>query len=403
MTAIDICREAFWVLTPFAFALGACIGSFLNVVIWRLPRGESLSAPPSHCPKCGHGIRPWENIPLVSWLALRARCSSCREPISPRYPAVELLTAVVFLGVWFRVVALGLPPSSLIDLFFLAGALIAVTFTDIEHRIIPGKVTYSGIAVGLGTALFLPSSHQAAISSRGGLDGGYFLGELFFSWLPLPPLPERFVAVADSAAGAVLALAGLWAIRVLAGAVAGHRRIALGGNTLIRLDSRRLSLHDGQTLGWEEVISCTVRLRNPQFALAAAATGGPPPPAESGDAVLEISRNRIRAGKWSMPLSRIGEVRGEGIEVKFIRDVLGWGDIKLIAMIGALLGAEALPFILGIGAGSGLVAGTFLRIFSPACRRQGVPFAPFLALATTVWIFSGGEFLAWYEGILAGL
>ena len=75
--------EIIWII--FLFATGACVGSFLNVVIWRLPRGQSIVFPGSHCPKCGRGIRWYDNIPLVSWCALRAKCRFCKAPISPRY------------------------------------------------------------------------------------------------------------------------------------------------------------------------------------------------------------------------------------------------------------------------------------------------------------------------------
>src|SRR5207248_5179632 len=81
----------------FLFALGACIGSFLNVVVWRLPRGESLVTPPSRCPKCNRLLRWYDNIPIVGWIKLRGRCRYCKEPISPRYPIVEAITAALFL------------------------------------------------------------------------------------------------------------------------------------------------------------------------------------------------------------------------------------------------------------------------------------------------------------------
>ena len=89
-----------WILAAFVFALGCCIGSFLNVVIYRLPREKSLVSPGSACPHCGKAIRFYDNIPLVSWLVLRAKCRNCKAPISARYFIVELLTGVVFLGLY---------------------------------------------------------------------------------------------------------------------------------------------------------------------------------------------------------------------------------------------------------------------------------------------------------------
>ena len=91
-------RELALILEFFSFWLGACIGSFLNVVIWRVPRGESIARPPSHCPKCGSPIKWWQNLPILSWLALRGRCANCRAPISPRYIVVETIGGLLFLG-----------------------------------------------------------------------------------------------------------------------------------------------------------------------------------------------------------------------------------------------------------------------------------------------------------------
>ena len=86
-----------WTLAAFAFVIGACVGSFLNVVIYRLPRGKSLVSPGSHCPKCGHPIRWYDNVPILSWLVLRGRCRDCRAAISARYAVVELITGCLFV------------------------------------------------------------------------------------------------------------------------------------------------------------------------------------------------------------------------------------------------------------------------------------------------------------------
>jgi len=120
----------------FAAPFGLMIGSFLNVVAYRLPRGESLVAPASHCPGCETPIRPWDNIPLLSWVFLRGRCRSCGVRISPRYPLVELLT-----GVLFAVVAAvhGLHAELAVELPFVA-MLIAVADIDLEHRVVPNKI-----------------------------------------------------------------------------------------------------------------------------------------------------------------------------------------------------------------------------------------------------------------------
>jgi leader peptidase (prepilin peptidase) / N-methyltransferase len=120
----------------FAAPFGLMIGSFLNVVAYRLPRGESLVSPRSRCPGCDQPIRPWDNIPVLSWLLLRGHCRSCGVRISARYPLVELITAAVFAAV---VVARGLNSELLLELPF-AAMLIAVAGIDLEHRIVPNKI-----------------------------------------------------------------------------------------------------------------------------------------------------------------------------------------------------------------------------------------------------------------------
>ncbi|MDQ3936133.1 MAG: prepilin peptidase [Actinomycetota bacterium] len=122
----------------FALAapFGLMIGSFLNVVAYRVPRGESLVKPGSHCTTCGEHVRPYDNIPIVSWLLLRGRCRGCGEKISARYPAVELITALVFAAV---VLVNGFDTDLLLELPF-AAMLVVVAGIDLEHRIIPNKI-----------------------------------------------------------------------------------------------------------------------------------------------------------------------------------------------------------------------------------------------------------------------
>jgi leader peptidase (prepilin peptidase) / N-methyltransferase len=134
--------------TAFAGISGAVIGSFLNVVVYRLPLGESLVKPRSHCPSCNTPVSPRDNVPLLSWLFLKGRCRHCAEPISPRYPAVELLTALCFVGV---VLARGLHPE-LIALIPFTAALIAISFIDIQHKIVPNKIVAPAAVYGLITA-----------------------------------------------------------------------------------------------------------------------------------------------------------------------------------------------------------------------------------------------------------
>jgi len=155
-------QELVVALVVLAGILGTIIGSFLNVVVWRLPRGESLSHPASACPKCGHPIRWWDNIPVVSWIVLRGKCRDCGEPISTRYPAVEAFTGIFFVGVawWVASGALGLQSGIATILaaaafLYLAAISVALTLIDLDVHRLPNKIVLPAYGVGfvlLGSA-----------------------------------------------------------------------------------------------------------------------------------------------------------------------------------------------------------------------------------------------------------
>ena len=129
--------------------LGALVGSFLNVVIWRLPRGESVVSPGSRCPSCHRSIAPYDNLPIVSWLALRGRCRHCAAPISPRYPLLELLTALAFAAV---VAVRGVDSGLVLELPFVA-CLIALAGIDYDHKLLPNRIVYPMAVYGVAATL----------------------------------------------------------------------------------------------------------------------------------------------------------------------------------------------------------------------------------------------------------
>ncbi len=139
----------------FSFVWGAVWGSFMNVVIHRLPRGMSLVRPPSHCPHCGTGIKAWHNVPIFGYMIIGGKCAHCRAPVSIRYPLVELVCAAMGLAVWFSVAYnplvpdLGTALSLFAFRFFLVMALVAITFIDLEFMIIPDVISYPFLAFGL--------------------------------------------------------------------------------------------------------------------------------------------------------------------------------------------------------------------------------------------------------------
>jgi leader peptidase (prepilin peptidase) / N-methyltransferase len=158
--------------------LGAVVGSFLNVVAYRLPRGESLSHPPSRCPNCGKPVKPYDNIPVLSWLLLRGRCRHCKEPISPRYPIVEAGTALLCALV---VVVKG-PDEDAILGIVLVLLLVPLTLIDLDHHLIPNRITYPGFVLGVILVAVLDSDAlvESLIASAGA--GGF----LFVAWFLYP-------------------------------------------------------------------------------------------------------------------------------------------------------------------------------------------------------------------------
>jgi leader peptidase (prepilin peptidase) / N-methyltransferase len=159
--------------------LGLAIGSFLNVVIHRLPRRQSLVSPGSRCPSCGYELRAMDNIPVVSYAMLLGRCRKCGTRISPRYPVVELITAVLFVLHYFL---FGWTPLLAVRLLFSA-ALVALFAIDLEHRLLPDVITLPGAAVGLIASAFLPPGLRDALI--GMIAGGgvlWAVGEAYYRY-----------------------------------------------------------------------------------------------------------------------------------------------------------------------------------------------------------------------------
>ena len=154
--------------------LGLALGSFFNVVIHRVPRKQSIVSPPSHCPKCRKRIRPWDNIPVLSYLLLRGRCRYCRNPISPRYLAVEALTAGLFLAVFARFGYDWATPAGIV----FVSLLLVMAMIDLEHQIIPFSISIPGLVLGVA-ASFLPPDRLVDTLIGAAVGAGFVL----FAWL----------------------------------------------------------------------------------------------------------------------------------------------------------------------------------------------------------------------------
>ncbi len=148
----EIFMQASFYLLLGIFFLGAIIGSFINVCVYRIPAGKSIISPPSSCPKCGHQIRWYQNVPILSYLLLGGKCAGCRSKISFRYPAIEALSGFLFVSTFQF---FGLSPATLVYWLFLA-ALVTITFIDLDHQIIPDVISLPGIVVGFLCSFAVP-------------------------------------------------------------------------------------------------------------------------------------------------------------------------------------------------------------------------------------------------------
>lgn len=257
-----------WYGPLVSLVVGLCIGSFLNVIIYRLPMEQSIVHPRSHCPGCNKMIAWYDNIPVVSYLALGAKCRGCGMRISPRYPMVELLTGVLFVAVYNR---FGLDGMTLVFWIMVAG-LIVGTFVDFDHMIIPDSVSIGGMVFGLVASALVPSLHASPAWT-----GGLY----------------------KSALGLAAGFGSLWLVGVV--------------------------------------------------------------------------------GKWV-----------------FKKDAMGFGDVKLLGAIGALLGIPGVVYTVLVSSLIGTVVGVGLILFGGREWQSRIPFGPYLALGALSWVLGGDQLWNWY-------
>lgn len=358
-------------LVFFGFVLGAVIGSFLNVVVYRLPKGESIVHPPSRCPVCGHRLGPLDLVPILSWLASRGRCRYCGAPVSARYPLVEALTGGLFaLAAWLHPA----PDAGLVLIWAFTAFLIALSFIDIDHYVLPDGLTYGGLALGLAAAavwgfpVSWGAAWQGALAAAGllALIGGYANLVLRRGASGRPGFPVGLEHV--YLAAAVAAWAG-WGW----GAAAAAALVAL--NLVLR---RPLPLHDALTL--------TAAL----LGVVAASYGALPL------GVLESVWNLLlAAGAVALAGGLYWALLPEEDEEEEDEEpvAMGFGDVKLAGMLGAWLGFGPFLVALGVAVFAGAVLGLLLR-------RRKLPFGPYLAIGGWVALFWGA---GWVQRYLAYL
>jgi len=372
----------------FAALLGAVVGSFGNVVVYRLPRGESVVHPGSRCPSCGRRLGFLDLVPVLSWLALRGRCRTCGARISPRYPLVEALMAALF-----ALLVAAFPPdlhgAAVLPLLAVVAMLVMAALIDLERYVLPDVLTLPALALAL-------------------------LGSLLWSGAPGLPGPPAALAGALSGAG----------VMVLINRVGGLvlRRLGDTAERLwpVSLDQVNLAALVGATLGaWPGLLAGlgsllvnlatrrVVRLPEPLLyglwllAVVLSSLGLPVP------LTTALAGTVLAAGAWAVLGATYwwlhdvlvpGKAEDEPGEEDDEPVAMGFGDVKLAAVLGAFLGWEKLLVAVFLAVTLGVVGGIVVRLLGGG---RMVPFGPYLLLGALASLLVGDAVIAWYLGLFA--
>jgi leader peptidase (prepilin peptidase)/N-methyltransferase len=366
----------------FLALLGALLGSFANVIIYRLPRGESVVFPGSHCPRCNHMLGALELVPVVSWAALGGRCRVCKAGISARYPIVETLMAFGFLGLALRypVETYGLTVAPLLALFALLVILAAI---DLDTQSLPDALVFPALAVAVsGALLYAPGSGLPPLTaalSGACLGAGVLvlinrLGALVLR--RFRDTRERLWPVGMDQVG-VAALFGTlgWPF----GFVGAAASLALNAAT-----RRTLRLPEPPLYGlWMVALTgLTLWLPNPLTAIFGSLIA-------AGGAAL-VGALYWWLHDWGKPGEEMAEEDDEPV-------AMGFGDVKLAAVLGAMLGVQNLLVALLLAFFFGAVGGLIGKALGGG---RVVPFGPYLVLGALAALFSGAPLSEWYLGQL---
>ena len=387
-------------LRVLSFVFGALIGSFLNVCIVRLPKNESIVFPSSHCPQCKAPINGYDNIPLISFLALGAKCRSCKKPISARYFIVEFLTAVLFLWAY---ISFGLS-WALVPACVLIGGLIVASFVDLDWRIIPDEISVGGMWAGLVLSIIFPQLHKGPSSGvlltgsmvafiLAGTCMALHLFKLFQRKIAMDEEEKKlfllgtaflllqwslmtlsgvlaccsvpFAALADALQGVIIGACVLW-VTGLIGEVLITKRVVTEFDFKGMVDDPIALLKVLREAGYVDGqgnLQCTFR----DVKVAADLKLAP---------VFEAKRTEI---------FEMLQAVDEG-------GVMGWGDVKFLAMAGAFLGWQLAVVAFFIAPFFGAFFG-LIKIL----RRQdsAIAYGPFLAIGILFSLFWGDAVIRW--------
>ena len=366
----------------FSFAIGSCIGSFLNVCIWRIPRGENLSHPGSHCPSCNYEIPPYFNIPILAWLVLKGKCKNCQVAISPRYIIIEAFTGVLFVLITYHASLMRFPVESLLSLYFLAAAFITIIFIDIKHLIIPSLITWSGtgtalvFSVALPYTIILPANHAF---SKLNIDQQWLLNKL-----PMLESSPRLLALCYSLLGFAMGFGILWSVVELGKALFGKQKFKYDEPIDIVLSAEGAQSAGDELLPWEEVFDRKTDELTIDVEEGSWQVGQDQGVFEKH--TLTIKHDTITIGDTSYTLSDIKNIQ---LKSKFFvvpREAMGRGDIKMLAMIGAFLGPAGVVCSLMLATFSGCLVGGLGIFIGRFTKSKQLPFGPYLAIGAAIWM-----------------
>lgn len=434
-----------WPWLIFVIIIGACIGSFLNVVIYRLPAGQSLITPPSHCPKCGHRLAWYDNVPVLGWLWLRGRCRYCKTPISPQYPIIEAITGLLF-GAWFYIAYMtdlrpefawpgpGETALILVVMLILVAALVAATLIDARLFIIPLEIPWTVtvaalVLLPLSAMLFPASLVHVRVPAM--VQQGLLLSSLDRLALSEPPaLGEvaevRIAASAGRPEASVVITSGAPLVSTAASAAAmgGIAGLAIAIALLWRRILPRSFEED------VNIVPTEAEDAKPQ----AAPADGPeqwlahPHPRreilkECGFVAFPLAGAAIgvltvdAATQWPAALNVLGGVLAGYLvggavvwavrilgTLGFGKEAMGLGDVHLMAAVGAACGWEVAVLAFFVAPFFGLAWALFSSGAAKLLKREvrAIPFGPHLAAATLVVMALRHPMVAYFGVQLAG-
>ncbi len=355
--------------------VGACVGSFLNVVIYRVPLAMSVNEPKrSFCPGCKKDIPWFRNLPIITWVTQRGRCAECKMRIPVRYVLVEALTMILWGVAWWLFGVKGQPGEAVL-LMILLTLLVSISFIDAEHYIIPVTMTWWGAGVAIVGAIWF-----------GGLVSLTEVGQVWSQdW--------QKAALGFAAGYAVLQLV-VWGGKLAFGKekFAFDKEVdwelrepaeedPLGQLTLVL---------DGEDYEWGDMFyrkTDKLLMEGSGFRVDGKEVLG---------SHLVMWGDRVEIGEETFMIEEIEALSGRALEVVRPREAMGGGDPPLLAMIGAFLGWPAVLFTLFCSSLYALVAALLLRVGF----GKPLPFGPFLALAGITWAFGGWKIWEWYLGMM---